>query len=65
MVGVPESAFDRNPATLGGRADAILCGVFRMETGLMARLDPQRLRPLELARSGIFAAVQTRDVEAQ
>lgn len=65
MVAVPESGLERNPATLGVRAEAILCGVFRMENGLMARLDPRRLRPLELARNGIFAAVQTRDVEAK
>jgi purine-binding chemotaxis protein CheW len=64
MVAVPESGFDRNPATLDARAEAILCGVCRMETGLMARLDPQRLRPLELARGGIFGAMRAKTGEA-
>jgi len=47
-----------NPSTLEARSAALFDGVYKMETGLMVRLDPQRLRPLKLARSGLFGAVK-------
>jgi len=54
MLSALESDLEPNPATLEARCEAIFDGVFRMDTGLMTRLDPMRLRPTELARSGAF-----------
>jgi purine-binding chemotaxis protein CheW len=54
MVVAVESTLERNPATLEPRGEAILDGVYRTPAGLMARLDPMRLRPTELARSKVF-----------
>jgi purine-binding chemotaxis protein CheW len=56
MVTAAESAREQNPATLEARGEAIFDGVYRMDTGLMTRLDAERMRPAELARSGIFDA---------
>ncbi|HEY5056742.1 MAG TPA: chemotaxis protein CheW [Acidobacteriaceae bacterium] len=56
MVSAAGSAFENNPATLDARGEAIFDGVYRTEMGLMVRLDPRRLRPTELAQSGIFEA---------
>lgn len=55
VVNLTENAMEKNPVTLGSRGAALFDGVFKMETGLMVRLNPQRLRPTELARSGLFA----------
>jgi purine-binding chemotaxis protein CheW len=35
-------------------------GAYRMPTGLMVRLDPQRLRPSRLAESGLFAIAKSK-----
>lgn len=55
MLQALESELEPNPATLEARCKAIFDGVFRLDAGLMTRLDPMRLRPAELARSGMFA----------
>jgi purine-binding chemotaxis protein CheW len=60
MVSAFESAMEGNPATLGGRGEALFDGVYRLESRLMARLDPKRLRPAELAKSGTFRARERR-----
>lgn len=54
MVTMAESALEENPATLEGPGAAIFSGIYRMDSGLMARLDPARLRPMEPARNGAF-----------
>lgn len=54
MVAAPESTRENNPATLEMRGAAIFNGVYRMETGLMVRLNLEKLRPAELARSAVF-----------
>ncbi len=50
VVTVEEGAMESNPATLEGREAALLDGVCKTETGLMARLNIGRLRPLEAVR---------------
>jgi purine-binding chemotaxis protein CheW len=56
VVSIAEEAMEKNPVTLDARSEAIFDGVFQMKDGLMVRLNAQRLRPLELARSGLFGA---------
>jgi purine-binding chemotaxis protein CheW len=45
VVTVNASVLEGNPSTLDARSRALFDGVYRMENGLMVRLDPQRLRP--------------------
>jgi purine-binding chemotaxis protein CheW len=54
MVSTADSALESNPATLDPRGEAIFDGVYRTGKGLMVRLNPRRLRPIELAQSAIF-----------
>jgi len=56
MVSVAASTLESNPATLDARGEAIFDGVYRTDMGLIMRLDPRRLKPTELAQSGIFEA---------
>lgn len=60
MLQALESELEPNPATLEARCEAIFDGVFRLDTGLMTRLDPIRLRPAELAQSGVFETKERR-----
>lgn len=53
VVSVAEDAMERNPVTLDALGEAIFDGVFRMKSDLMVRLNTQRVRPMELARSGL------------
>jgi len=54
LVTTTASELEANPSTLEARSAAIFDGVYKMQAGLMVRLDPRRLRPLQLARSGLF-----------
>jgi purine-binding chemotaxis protein CheW len=54
VVSVAEDAIERNPIALDARSEAIFDGVVQMKTELMVRLNAERLRPMELARSGLF-----------
>jgi purine-binding chemotaxis protein CheW len=47
---------EANPSALDARSMALFDGAYRMQTGLVVRLDPQRLRPARLAQSGLFHA---------
>ena len=47
-----------NPSTLDARSLALFDGAYRMPSGLMVRLDPERLRPSRLAASGLFGAAK-------
>ncbi|MDR3745026.1 MAG: chemotaxis protein CheW [Acidobacteriaceae bacterium] len=49
------NALEENPRRLDPRSMELFDGAFRMDFGLMVRLNPQRLRPSRLAASGIFA----------
>jgi purine-binding chemotaxis protein CheW len=52
------SELEANPSTLEARSAAICDGVYKLQEGLIVCLDPRRLRPLQLARSGLFGAVK-------
>ena len=56
MVSVAACTLESNPATLDARGEAIFDGVYRTDMGLIVCLDPRRLKPTELAQSGIFDA---------
>jgi purine-binding chemotaxis protein CheW len=54
MVTMDRSALEANPGSLDALWAALFDGVFRTQSGLMVHLDPRRLRPTRLARSGLF-----------
>jgi purine-binding chemotaxis protein CheW len=58
VVKMAQGALEANPSALDVRSIALFDGAYRMPTGLMVRLDPQRLRPSRLAESGLFAALK-------
>ena len=55
---VARSSLEPNPAMLDARSVALFDGTCRTPSGLMVRLDPQRLRPSRLAESGLFGSAQ-------
>lgn len=63
VVTVARNALEANPSTLDPRSMALFDGACRMQSGLLARLDPERLRPSQLARSGLFGAKHPRQAE--
>jgi purine-binding chemotaxis protein CheW len=56
VVTLARSALEPNPSTLDARSLALFAGAFRTPTGLMIRLEPERLWPARLAASGLFGA---------
>jgi purine-binding chemotaxis protein CheW len=49
-----------NPTTLDARCVAVFDGAYSLESGLMVRLNPQRLRPSRLAQSSLFGVAGPR-----
>ena len=56
-----QDALEANPSALDARSLALFDGAYRMQTGLVVRLDPQRLRPSRLAQSGLFGNQEKRE----
>jgi purine-binding chemotaxis protein CheW len=54
VVSVQRSAWSANPSTLDAAGREIFRGAFRTELGLLAQLDPERLRPSHIAACGLF-----------
>jgi purine-binding chemotaxis protein CheW len=54
VVTVNRQTLEANPCTLEARAKWLFDGAYKMESGLMVRLDPQRLGPSRLAETGLF-----------
>ena len=54
VVMVNRNMLEANPCTLEPRAKWLFDGAYKMPTGLMVQLDPQRLRPSRLAEAGLF-----------
>lgn len=54
VVTVSRRTLEANPCTLGARAKWLFDGAYKMESGLMVRLDPQRLCPSRLSETGLF-----------
>jgi purine-binding chemotaxis protein CheW len=58
VVAMGVDALEANPSALDARSVALFDGAYRMETGLMVRLEPRQLRPSRLAASGLFGTLQ-------
>jgi purine-binding chemotaxis protein CheW len=56
VVTLTRNALEPNPSTLDARSMALFDGAYRIPSGLMIRLDASRLRPSQLAESGLFGA---------
>jgi len=54
VVTVSGRMLEANPCTLEARGKWLFDGAYKMETGLMVRLDPQRLYPSRLSETGLF-----------
>jgi purine-binding chemotaxis protein CheW len=54
VVTMAPGTLEPNPSTLDACSLALFAGAYRTPAGLMVRLDPQRLRPAQLAASGLF-----------
>ena len=54
VVMLERGCFEPNPATLDAVSQALFLGAYRMKTGLLVQLDPERLRPSRLAATGLF-----------
>jgi purine-binding chemotaxis protein CheW len=52
------NALEANLSTLDARSVALFDGAYRLQPELMVRLDPQRLRPSQLARNQLFGAAK-------
>lgn len=56
VVTVKKSTLEENPCTLDARSRALFDGAYKLATGLIVRIDPQRLHPGRLAATGLFNA---------
>jgi purine-binding chemotaxis protein CheW len=54
VVTVSRSTLEDNPCTLEARGKWLFDGAYKMEAGLMVRLDPQKLSPSRLSETGLF-----------
>jgi len=59
VVTVNRKMLEANPCTLEARAKWLFDGAYKMQTGLLVQLDPQRLRPSRLAETGLFQQIVT------
>lgn len=57
VVTVSGRMLEANPCTLEARCRWLFDGAYKMPTGLMVQLDPQKLRPSRLAESGMFKQI--------
>jgi purine-binding chemotaxis protein CheW len=58
VVTMRPEVLESNPSALDARRAALFDGAYRMETGLMVRLEPRQLRPSRLAESGLFGSLK-------
>jgi purine-binding chemotaxis protein CheW len=56
VVTVSQRMLEDNPCTLEARSKWLFDGAYKMESGLMVRLDPKRLCPTRLSEAGMFRA---------
>ena len=54
VVTVNSRMLEANPCTLDSRCKWLFEGAYKMQSGLMVHLDPQKLRPSRLAETGMF-----------
>jgi len=54
VVTVSARMLEDNPSTLEARGRWLFDGAYKIENGLMVRLDPQKLCPARLSEAGLF-----------
>lgn len=54
VIAVNQQQLEDNPSTLDTRGRWLFDGAYKMQTGLVVQLDPQKLRPSRLADAGLF-----------
>lgn len=54
VLKVSAETLEANPSTLGPRGRALFDGAYKLQTGLMVRLDTAKLRPSRLKSVGLF-----------
>lgn len=54
VVTVSRKMLEANPSTLDARGRWLFDGAYKMPSGLMVQLDPERLQPSRLAEAGMF-----------
>jgi purine-binding chemotaxis protein CheW len=64
VVTMSRRAFEANPCTLEARGRWLFDGAYKMETGLMVRLDPQKLCPTRLSQTGLFRTSTNGGIDA-
>lgn len=57
VIAMSRSGLEPNPCALDVRSVAIFDGICRTDSGLMVRLNPQRMRPSRLAEGGWIGTV--------
>lgn len=61
VVTVSRKMLEANPCTLEAKCKWLFDGAYKMPSGLMVQLDPQKLRPSRLAETGMFKQVAMGD----
>ncbi len=61
VVTVKRKMLEANPTTLEARCKWLFDGAYKMQTGLLVQLDPQKLRPSRLTETGLFKQVNGRE----
>jgi purine-binding chemotaxis protein CheW len=64
VVTASRRALEANPCTLEARGRWLFDGAYKMETGLMVRLDPQKLCPTRLSETGLFRTSTNGGIDA-
>jgi purine-binding chemotaxis protein CheW len=54
VVTMSRRMLEANPCTLEARGKWLFDGAYKLESGLMVRLDPQKLCPSRLSETGLF-----------
>ena len=54
VVTVNRGMLEANPCTLEAKCKWLFDGTYKMPSGLLVQLDPQKLRPSRLAETGMF-----------
>jgi len=64
VVTVSGRTLESNPCTLEPRGKWLFDGAYKMEAGLMVRLDPRRLCPSRLSETGLFRTTKNGGTDA-
>jgi purine-binding chemotaxis protein CheW len=64
VVEVNRRTLEANPSTLDAKGRWLFDGTYGIETGLMVRLDPQRLCPSRLSETGLFKTNMNGGIDA-